>query len=619
MLTGARRQLGSPIHRGSRSGSREVLLWLAVFALSSGGLATRSSAQNAITLTDVTITDLAGTPGTVLISSDAPVTSVFLSIQFDSQQLAAGSIEAAGAAIDAEGVFPNIFQSAGGLIVGLILDVTPPFAGQTIPPGIDLPILTIAWSISGAIPTSTVTTPIGFVDGVFDSPPVTNTITQSGVGAITVANGLSLVGGTVTIEPPVPPTFRVMPTVIPASEAANVAIRLDNPTGPIEAFFLALVVPPELEVAAFETAGTILEAVGAEFLQGDLTQATITYNGIVDSDAPFDGQTIPLGNALAFVFLATECLMTPLEPEPPLSVVLDWRATPNPSQIVSSGETIIAITQPGLITCLPAPLGAATFLGGQLDGTGDVGSISAAPGDTVEYGFFYTDPSDGIEGLQIAACLECDQAFFVPGSFTAIGDRLDEAEFVQPSYESDPFDGDGCEFTLGALLDASPPFDGATLPLSSTPLRLGTVEITIDPSVAPSTSITVEFCNGINGSGTAQVNNLVIVSGASIENFTKLDGMIVLDLGNLFRRGDVNHDGSLNVADPVATLQYLFASGVAPECLAAADIDASGVILLNDPILALDYLFVGGPPPAAPFPDCGSSSGEVCDTPGSCP
>ena len=153
MLTGARRQLGSPIHRGSRSGSREVLLWLAVFALSSGGLATRSSAQNAITLTDVTITDLAGTPGTVLISSDAPVTSVFLSIQFDSQQLAAGSIEAAGAAIDAEGVFPNILQSAGGLIVGLILDVTPPFAGQTIPPGIDLPILTIAWSISGAIRT----------------------------------------------------------------------------------------------------------------------------------------------------------------------------------------------------------------------------------------------------------------------------------------------------------------------------------------------------------------------------------------------------------------------------------------------------------------------------------
>ena len=181
------------------------------------------------------------------------------------------------------------------------------------------------------------------------------------------------------------------------------------------------------------------------------------------------------------------------------------------------------------------------------------------------------------------------------------------------------FDGDGCEFTLGALLDSTPPFDGATLPLSTAPLRLGRVEIAVDPSVPAGASVTVEFCNGINGAGTALVNNLVIVAGASIENFAQVDGMITLDAGNPFRRGDVNHDGAFNVADPVATLQYLFAAGVAPECLAAADIDASGTILLNDPILALDYLFVSGPAPAAPFPDCGTSTTETCDVAGACP
>ncbi|MEM7262070.1 MAG: hypothetical protein AAF488_08770 [Planctomycetota bacterium] len=72
-----------------------------------------------------------------------------------------------------------------------------------------------------------------------------------------------------------------------------------------------------------------------------------------------------------------------------------------------------------------------------------------------------------------------------------------------------------------------------------------------------------------------------------------------------FVRGDLNHDGGLDIADPLATLSYLFGGQFGPACLDAADSDDSGSIDLADAIHLLSHLFAGGPPPAAPFPTCG--------------
>ena len=91
--------------------------------------------------------------------------------------------------------------------------------------------------------------------------------------------------------------------------------------------------------------------------------------------------------------------------------------------------------------------------------------------------------------------------------------------------------------------------------------------------------------------------------------------------------GDVNGDGSLNISDPVAHLNFLFASGVLPECLTVTGADPvelteAGVAILDfngddgsniaDPVGALNFLFGGGGAPAHVL-------GEGCaEVPGTC-
>jgi hypothetical protein len=77
----------------------------------------------------------------------------------------------------------------------------------------------------------------------------------------------------------------------------------------------------------------------------------------------------------------------------------------------------------------------------------------------------------------------------------------------------------------------------------------------------------------------------------------------------LFRRGDIDLSGAVQITDAVLGLQYLFLGGEAPRCLDAVDVDDSGLLDITDPILVLGYLFLGGAdiPPPGPV-DCGTDS-----------
>ncbi len=73
-----------------------------------------------------------------------------------------------------------------------------------------------------------------------------------------------------------------------------------------------------------------------------------------------------------------------------------------------------------------------------------------------------------------------------------------------------------------------------------------------------------------------------------------------------FIRGDFNGDNSLNVADAIGVLTYLFQSGPEPSCFDAADVDDTGNLQITDAIYLLNYLFSGGAPPPPPFPAPGT-------------
>ncbi len=72
-----------------------------------------------------------------------------------------------------------------------------------------------------------------------------------------------------------------------------------------------------------------------------------------------------------------------------------------------------------------------------------------------------------------------------------------------------------------------------------------------------------------------------------------------------FRRGDVNQDGAVNIADAIALLGHLFASKPAPACRDAADANDDGVVNIADAIRILGHLFASTGPLPAPSNVCG--------------
>ncbi|MDG1454583.1 MAG: hypothetical protein P8R38_00090, partial [Planctomycetota bacterium] len=76
---------------------------------------------------------------------------------------------------------------------------------------------------------------------------------------------------------------------------------------------------------------------------------------------------------------------------------------------------------------------------------------------------------------------------------------------------------------------------------------------------------------------------------------------------NDFLRGDPNQDGTVDISDPILTLDFLFGSTSALPCPDAADSNDDGGVDISDAIFLLQYLFEGSvtipEPTAAPGPD----------------
>jgi hypothetical protein len=77
-------------------------------------------------------------------------------------------------------------------------------------------------------------------------------------------------------------------------------------------------------------------------------------------------------------------------------------------------------------------------------------------------------------------------------------------------------------------------------------------------------------------------------------------------VAEVFRRGDTDGSGRVEMTDAVRSLAFLFLSGPEPTCLDAADSNDSGELDISDPINTLGVLFLGvGAIPAPGLTACG--------------
>jgi bacillopeptidase F len=65
----------------------------------------------------------------------------------------------------------------------------------------------------------------------------------------------------------------------------------------------------------------------------------------------------------------------------------------------------------------------------------------------------------------------------------------------------------------------------------------------------------------------------------------------------MVQRGDANGDGTIDIADVVFLVDYLFLNGPPPVPLLAGDANCDGVIDIGDAVYLLNYLFLDGPAP----------------------
>jgi hypothetical protein len=63
--------------------------------------------------------------------------------------------------------------------------------------------------------------------------------------------------------------------------------------------------------------------------------------------------------------------------------------------------------------------------------------------------------------------------------------------------------------------------------------------------------------------------------------------------------GDVDASDAVDIDDVVFLIQYIFASGTAPDPIEKGDVDVSGAIDIDDVVFLIQYIFSSGPSPCS--------------------
>ena len=264
----------------------------------------------------------------------------------------------------------------------------------------------------------------------------------------------------------------------------------------------------------------------------------------------------------------------------------------------------------------PAGEGASFFVGSNQRGEG--GSPLAVRGfanQRTEVFFYYNSPEDGIpgpeqndhlQGFSMVFCYDCrlnciEESFRIPPE--AITSVI-SADFVEFQCDNDPGDGDGCEMLLAVLIETMPPFRGDTLPPTSQPLMVGSVQFEGDSGVNCGDELPIEFCDGGNVRGRVPLQNVYSAANQSLVARTINSG-VVIDSGRLVQRGDCNSDNRGTISDPISVLMATILADqfdFEPSCEDACDGNDDGVLDIGDVVYLLRWMFRSGSLPPAPGP-----------------
>jgi hypothetical protein len=547
-----------------------------------------------------------------------------------------------GIVMDADGVGNEVINPGTGILIGTAVihcgaDPNPDAAGDQV------------------------VTPITFKDGLYarvgDEPKLDNIVVVGGL-SIGAEEGLVLTNGSFECGEGFN-RFYIAPGATNTNGACGDARVLMENLAPVEGYVVSLCHDSaELTLSAIAV-GAAATAQAADFSASEIFPTGGTLGVVIDLVAPFTNNTIPAGVDQEIARYNYCCKTVPTTGQTQTPLTFCDNALGNPLKenvIVVGGQSLNPRLENGTFTCKPGappsencnngvdddgdglidaqdPDCAAMFACGSRtqDATGMPGPIIGSVGSTAEVCFFYKSPEDNapghaqfdhIQGFSMALTFCCDvkarPAIDITGTIVeAVG-----AEFVSVQADNDPSDGDGCELIIGVLVDALPPFDGATLPPTSTLTRVGCVlfDITDDPSLCGKCCF-VNFTDGVNGVGNVPIKNLI-----SVENVSRgpqlMNCEICIKDKEKFFRGDCNFSQmgsmSVDIADAAAVVSFLFLPGTwkfNPPCLDACDCNDDGRIDLADAVCILQFLFQQGrePPPPGPGLDAPAGPDPTAD------
>ena len=208
--------------------------------------------------------------------------------------------------------------------------------------------------------------------------------------------------------------------------------------------------------------------------------------------------------------------------------------------------------------------------------------------------------ADPLQGFQVS--VQYDESII---DLQEISIANTQAQSLLPEFIISQINQSGAEsyMFLAVIFDTLPPFDGRTMTAGANQ-TLCTLNYLVVPGTPLGTVTELRFKDGL---GDPPINNIYAIEGGFAVTPYFIHGMVTISQQPqfLFIRGDATYDQSVNIADAIFLLEYLFSGGVFTVCPDAADTNDDGTINIGDAINLLNYLFAGGETIPYPYPGYG--------------